>query len=205
MKPIRIVFNRPDRMTLLVAMAVVMSSLFTPTVRAASATDSTPPTVTLRVFEFRNSRYIFDVDSSDSFGIAQVAIAINGAVVQSRIHKPWWFELTITTPTPFEVCAEAMDRSGNVSSRDCTVIPGPNPCHSRADCASGQYCYRPAFRCSGVGACEDIPLICAGPPDLPCCPVPDWALTCGCDGREYAGYCEPAREGVNVAHPGRCN
>jgi hypothetical protein len=69
------------------------------------------------------------------------------------------------------------------------------PCERNADCGPASYCAKRPGECSATGACEGRPEV---------CPLSIVAV-CGCDGKTYAGPCEAAREGVNVAHVGACD
>lgn len=172
--------------------------------------DRHAPDVVLHTFDIAPLRYVFEVDANDSGGIAQVLVAINGSVVEARMHEPWLFffgDGQTTISTPFEVCAQAEDRAGNWSPQNCEVVTGPNPCQTNGDCPAQQFCYRPAYRCDGPGGCVDRPCFFCCLDDLSplCWPTPNTCGACGCDGQHYFSECDAHREGVNVAHPGQCN
>jgi len=165
---------------------------------APGRVDHRPPEVELRVTANPAPRYVFEAEARDASGIAQVALAIDGRVIDTRIHEPWLFGGYFPNlPTPFEVCAQAEDRAGN-SGADCQVITGPDACQTNTDCSPEKYCYWPAFRCEGPGACRDRPG-CSCP--FVGCPISE---VCGCDGRTYLRDCDAGAEGVNVAHLGSC-
>jgi hypothetical protein len=68
-------------------------------------------------------------------------------------------------------------------------------CTSNADCATSQWCAKPAGDCDAAGVCTER--IEGGCP-LYLDPV------CGCDGQTYGNACEALISHVNVEHAGTC-
>ncbi|TVQ56813.1 MAG: hypothetical protein EA377_01740 [Phycisphaerales bacterium] len=72
-------------------------------------------------------------------------------------------------------------------------------CMTNFDCASGEFCNKPAGDCAGEGVCTPVPI----PGELACLDV--WDPVCGCNGQTYSNDCYAFLAGVNVAGPGECN
>lgn len=91
----------------------------------------------------------------------------------------------------------------SVSRRgDCKIPPGgpQSPCGLApfVSCASGLYCKYSAQNMCGrageLGECTPLSTQCSD----------DYSPVCDCDGKTHLNDCRAAREGVNVAHLGRC-
>jgi len=85
-----------------------------------------------------------------------------------------------------------------VAQHEIACPPGESGCRlcrANDDCSDDSFCAREAGQCSGLGICEQRPAR---------CPLA-FVRVCGCDGATYAGPCEAAQHGVNVAHAGSCD
>jgi hypothetical protein len=75
---------------------------------------------------------------------------------------------------------------------DCS---GPSrSCMNTTDCNPGEYCSRSLGQCHQSGTCATKPQIC----------YLAIYYVCGCDGKTYDNGCVAGRNGICIAHTGKC-
>ncbi|WP_394846526.1 hypothetical protein LZC95_03570 [Pendulispora brunnea] len=81
---------------------------------------------------------------------------------------------------------------GNLSASEAAQIG--TACTSNVQCASGEFCEKPAGQCTARGMCAARPTRCTAEVD----PV------CGCDNQTYSNDCVRRRSGATLLHKGAC-